>query len=57
MRFAPRRFRNFARNRPETTNLNHQYAIRRIFVVMIPSSKLEVAPAGIMDSGLFFGSM
>jgi hypothetical protein len=22
--------RNFSRNRPETTNLNHQYAIRRV---------------------------
>jgi hypothetical protein len=25
-----RRFRNFSRNRPEMTNLNHQYAIRRV---------------------------
>ena len=47
----PRGFRNFARNRPETTILNHQYAIRRVFVVMIPSSILEVAPTGIMDIG------
>jgi hypothetical protein len=31
-----RKFRNFSRNRPETTNLNHQYAIRRIFIA--PSS-------------------
>jgi hypothetical protein len=51
MRVTPRRFRNFARNRPETTNLNHQYAIRRMFVFMIPSSILAVAPTGPMDSG------
>jgi hypothetical protein len=57
VRVTPRRFRNFARNRPETTILNHQYAIRRIFVVMIPSSKLQVAPTGIMDSGWFFDGM
>jgi hypothetical protein len=25
-----RRFKNFSRNRPEMTNLNHQYAIRRV---------------------------
>jgi hypothetical protein len=25
-----RRLKNFSRNRPETTNLNHQYAIRRV---------------------------
>jgi hypothetical protein len=50
MRFTRRRFRNFSRNRPETTNLNHQNAIRRVFVFMVPSSVLEVAPTGIMDS-------
>jgi hypothetical protein len=27
-----RKFRNFSINRPETTNLNHQYAIRRVFI-------------------------
>ena len=27
-----RRFRNFSKNRPEATNLSHQYAIRRIFI-------------------------
>lgn len=27
-----RRFRNFSRNRPETTNLSHQYTIRRVFI-------------------------
>jgi len=27
-----RSFRNFSRNRPETTNLNHQQAIRRAFI-------------------------
>ena len=50
MRFTRRRFRNFSRNRPETTNLNHQNAIRRVFVFMVLSSVLEVAPTGIMDS-------
>jgi hypothetical protein len=33
-----RRFRNFSRNRPETTNLNHQYAIRRVFIGAILDS-------------------
>ena len=32
---ARREFRNFSRNRPETTNLNHQYAIRRVFICTI----------------------
>ena len=27
-----RRFRNFSKNRPETTNLSHQYTIRRVFI-------------------------
>src|SRR4249919_2219138 len=27
-----RRLKNFSRNRPETTNLNHQYAIRCVFI-------------------------
>jgi hypothetical protein len=45
---APRSFRNFSRNRPETTNLNHQYAIRRVFIV--PSSMLELPPADPMDN-------
>jgi hypothetical protein len=40
--YARRGFRNFSRNRPETTNLNHQYAIRRVFIV--PSSIAGVAP-------------
>ena len=30
--FRVRKFRNFSRNRPETTNLNHQYAIRRVLI-------------------------
>jgi hypothetical protein len=25
---------NFSRNRPETTNLNHQYVIRRVVMAM-----------------------
>src|SRR5450756_584818 len=31
-RLTRREFRNVARNRPETTNLNHQNAIRRVFI-------------------------
>jgi hypothetical protein len=27
--------RNFSRNRPEMTNLNHQYAIRRVFISLV----------------------
>ncbi len=27
---------NFSRKRPETTNLNHQYAIRRVFMACHP---------------------
>ena len=38
-----RSLRNFSRNRPETTNLNHQYAFRRIFI--FSSLMLTVAPA------------
>jgi hypothetical protein len=30
--FRLRKFKNFSRNRPETTNLNHQKAIRRVFI-------------------------
>jgi len=47
VRFA-RGLRNFSRNRPETTNLNHQYASRRMFIVR-PSIP-EMAPTGMMDS-------
>jgi hypothetical protein len=36
--FRLRVFRNFSRNRPETTNQNHQYAIRRIFIGAILDS-------------------
>jgi len=32
-RLARRRLKNFSKNRPERTNLNHQYAIRRVFIV------------------------
>ena len=28
-------FRNFSRNRPETTNLSHQYAIRRVLICAV----------------------
>jgi hypothetical protein len=31
-RLARRKLKNFSKNRPETTNLNHQYAIRRVFI-------------------------
>jgi hypothetical protein len=34
-RRARRRLKNFSRNRPETTNLNHQYAIRRVDICRI----------------------
>src|ERR1700687_2296426 len=43
-----RKFRNFWRNRPETINQNHQYAIRRMFIC--PLLDAGVAPTGIMDS-------
>ena len=35
------KFRNFSMKRPETTNQNHQYVIRRILIV--PSSIVGVA--------------
>jgi hypothetical protein len=31
-RFSRRKLKNVSINRPETTNLNHQYAIRRVFI-------------------------
>jgi hypothetical protein len=31
-RFSPRKLKNVSKNRPEMTNLNHQYAIRRVFI-------------------------
>src|SRR4029079_2605220 len=31
--------RNFSRKRPEITNLNHQYAIRRVFMALIRATK------------------
>jgi hypothetical protein len=43
-----RNLRNFSKNRPETTNLNHQYAIRRVFISL--SSIKRVNPAGTIDS-------
>ena len=43
-----RRLKNFSRNRPETTNLNHQYAIRRVDICRIldaPSGPISwIAP-------------
>jgi hypothetical protein len=46
-RRARRRLKNFSRNRPETTNLNHQYAIRRVDICRIldaPSGPAWIAP-------------
>ena len=40
--YERRRFRNFSRNRPEITNLNHQYVIRRVFICL--SSMPGVGP-------------
>jgi polyphosphate kinase 2 (PPK2 family) len=31
-RFTPRKLKNVSMNRPETTNLNHQYINRRVFI-------------------------
>jgi hypothetical protein len=31
-RFTRRKLKNVSMNRPETTNLNHQYIIRRVFI-------------------------
>jgi len=47
-RRARRKLKNFSRNRPETTNLNHQYAIRR--VVMVPYPCAPNVAHRIMDS-------
>jgi hypothetical protein len=46
-RRARRKSRNFSRNRPETTNLNHQYAIRRVLIGVVLDARW---PVGIMDS-------
>ena len=44
-RFTRRKLKNVSMNRPETTNLNHQYIIRRVFTVL-PSllTVLPIAP-------------
>ena len=47
-----RKFRNLSRNRPDTTNLNHQYAIRRVFMCAV-LDRLK-APTGIMDNAEIF---
>jgi hypothetical protein len=31
-RFTRRKLKNVSMNRPETTNLSHQYIIRRVFI-------------------------
>src|ERR1700722_8784993 len=46
--FRLRMFRNFSRNRPEMTNLNHQYAIRRVFIGAVLGSGSP--PTGCIDS-------
>jgi hypothetical protein len=40
---AGREFRNFSRNRPEMTNLNHQNAIRRVVIFISSMPRLPVA--------------
>ena len=47
-RLARRRFMNVSKNRPETTNLNHQYAIRRVFID--PVLDQLSGPGSVMDS-------
>ena len=34
-RLTRSRLMNFSRNRPEMTNLNHQYAMRRVFIGLV----------------------
>jgi hypothetical protein len=41
-RRARRKLRNFSKNRPETTNLNHQYAIRRVVIAVVLDAKWPV---------------
>ncbi len=43
-----RSVRNFSRNRPEVTNLNHQYASRRVF--MSPILDPEMAPHAVISA-------
>jgi hypothetical protein len=43
-----RKLVNFSKKRPETTNLNHQHAIRRIFID--PVLDQLSGPAGMIDS-------
>ena len=43
-----RSVRNFSRNRPETTNLNHQYASRRVFMSSILDP--EMAPHAVISA-------
>jgi hypothetical protein len=40
-----RKFRNVSRNRPETTNLNHQYVFRRVDIS--PSLHAAIGPSRI----------
>jgi hypothetical protein len=40
--------RNFSRNRPEATNLNHQYASRRVFMSSILDP--EMAPHVVINA-------
>jgi hypothetical protein len=50
-----RRFRNFSKNRPEATNLSHQYAIRR--VVICPVLDAGSVPGRIVSSSEPGGDM
>jgi len=43
-----RSVRNFSRNRPEVTNLNHQYASRRVFISPILDPKM--APHAVISA-------
>jgi len=43
-----RSVRNFSRNRPEATNLNHQYANRRVFMSSILDP--EMAPHAVINA-------
>jgi hypothetical protein len=42
LRQERRSFKNFSRKRPETTNLNHQYAIRRLLMCQILDTEMAL---------------
>ena len=51
-RLVRRKFMKVSKNRPETTNLNHQYAIRRVFIFPVldprngPGQHMDNAESG-----------